>query len=275
MRPQNHSTVIDYITTRTLSPRHATLIDPANQSPEVAANRALTTIDAGSKLIMVGGSTKTPDEQVHATVQAIQEALELRIWAESQDANAESGIDWNIPVILFPCGAHALSPDADAITFMMLMNSESREFLVGEQHRGATRIAEFAIETLPTGYLVCAPGGEVGQVGKATLIQASDIEGVMGWAHCAAMFGFKLFYLEAGSGADVPVSPELIASAAAVSGLTIFVGGGISDGEAAHAAVEAGANWIVTGTLTENYHDLADLRDKLSDLITTMTQSSS
>jgi len=275
MRPQNHSTVIDYITTRTLSPRHATLIDPANQSPEVAANRALTTIDAGSKLIMVGGSTKTPDEQVHATVQAIQEALELRIWAESQDANAESGIDWNIPVILFPCGAHALSPDADAITFMMLMNSESREFLVGEQHRGATRIAEFAIETLPTGYLVCAPGGEVGQVGKATLIQASDIEGVMGWAHCAAMFGFKLFYLEAGSGADVPVSPELIANAAAVSGLTIFVGGGISDGEAAHAAVEAGANWIVTGTLTENYHDLADLRDKLSDLIMTMTQSSS
>ena len=275
MRPQNHSTVIDYITTRTLSPRHATLIDPANQSPEVAANRALTTIDAGSKLIMVGGSTKTPDEQVHATVQAIQEALELRIWAESQDANAESGIDWNIPVILFPCGAHALSPDADAITFMMLMNSESREFLVGEQHRGATRIAEFAIETLPTGYLVCAPGGEVGQVGKATLIQASDIEGVMGWAHCAAMFGFKLFYLEAGSGADVPVSPELIANAAAVSGLTIFVGGGISDGEAAHAAVEAGANWIVTGTLTENCHDLADLRDKLSDLITTMTQSSS
>jgi phosphoglycerol geranylgeranyltransferase len=275
MRPQNHSTVIDYITTRTLSPRHATLIDPANQSPEVAANRALTTIDAGSKLIMVGGSTKTPDEQVHATVQAIQEALELRIWAESQDANAESGIDWNIPVILFPCGAHALSPDADAITFMMLMNSESREFLVGEQHRGATRIAEFAIETLPTGYLVCAPGGEVGQVGKATLIQASDIEGVMGWAHCAVMFGFKLFYLEAGSGADVPVSPELIASAAAVSGLTIFVGGGISDGDAAHAAVEAGANWIVTGTLTENCHDLADLRDKLSDLITTMTQSSS
>lgn len=275
MRPQNHSTVIDYITTRTLSPRHATLIDPANQSPEVAANRALTTIDAGSKLIMVGGSTKTPDEQVHATVQAIQEALELRIWAESQDANAESGIDWNIPVILFPCGAHALSPDADAITFMMLMNSESREFLVGEQHRGATRIAEFAIETLPTGYLVCAPGGEVGQVGKATLIQSSDIEGVMGWAHCAAMFGFKLFYLEAGSGADVPVSPGLIASAAAVSGLTIFVGGGISDGDAAHAAVEAGANWIVTGTLTENCHDLADLRDKLSDLITTMTQSSS
>ncbi len=275
MRPQNHSTVIDYITTRTLSPRHATLIDPANQSPEVAANRALTTIDAGSKLIMVGGSTKTPDEQVHATVQAIQEALELRIWAESQDANAESGIDWNIPVILFPCGAHALSPDADAITFMMLMNSESREFLVGEQHRGATRIAEFAIEALSTGYLVCAPGGEVGQVGKATLIQANDIEGVMGWAHCAAMFGFKLFYLEAGSGAEVPVSPELIASAAAVSGLTIFVGGGISDGDAAHAAVEAGANWIVTGTLTENYHDLADLRDKLSDLITTMTQSSS
>ena len=275
MRPQTHVTVVDYITSQSSGPRHAILIDPANQSPEVAANRAQIAIEAGSKLVMVGGSTETPDEQVHATVQAIQEALELRIWAESQDANVESEVDWNIPVVLFPSGAHALSPAADAITFMMLMNSESREFLVGEQQQGATKIAEFSIETLPTGYLVCAPGGKVGQIGKATLIQASDIEGVTGWAHCAVMFGFKLFYLEAGSGAHVPVSPELISSAAAVSGLTIFVGGGISDGDAAHAAVVAGANWIVTGTLTENCHDLSDLRNKLSDLITTMTQSSS
>ena len=157
----------------------------------------------------------------------------------------------------------------------MLMNSESREFLVGEQQRGATKVAEYAIETLPTGYLVCAPGGKVGEVGKANLIQATDSKEVEGWAHCAAMFGFKLFYLEAGSGADTPVSVELITSAATVDNLTIFVGGGILDGAAAKAAAKAGANWVVTGTLTENSHDLSDLRDKLSDLITTMTQSSS
>ena len=275
MLPQSHPTTIDYITTQFSGPRHATLIDPANQSPEEAANRAQIAIEAGSKLIMVGGSTDTTDDQVHSTVKAIQESLELRIWGESQDANVQSNIDWNIPVVLFPSGAHALSPAADAITFMMLMNSESRDFLVGEQHRGAAKVAEYDIEALPTGYLVCAPGGKVGQVGKANLIQATDTKEVEGWAHCAAMFGFKLLYLEAGSGADTPVSVELIASATTVNDLTTFVGGGRLDGAAARAAAQAGANWIVTGTLTENYHDLSDLRNKLSELITTMTQSSS
>ena len=91
-------------------------------------------VECGSSMVFVGGSTDTPDDVVHATCAAIQEALELRMFAASQDPTGEEN-RWDVPVVLFPGGAHALSPAADAITFMMLMNSTKREFLVGEQVR--------------------------------------------------------------------------------------------------------------------------------------------
>ena len=90
---------------------------------------------------------------------------------------------------------------------MMLMNSTKRAFLVGEQVRGAPYLDQFGVEALPTGYVVCAPGGRVGEVGGAELIQASDVELVHAYALCAKMFGFSLLYLEAGSGAERPFTP--------------------------------------------------------------------
>jgi phosphoglycerol geranylgeranyltransferase len=173
-------------------------------------------------------------------------------------------------VVLFPGGAHALSPAADAITFMMLMNSTSRKFLVGEQLRGAPYLSKFGVEALPTGYLVCSPGGKVGEVGEAELIQPNDVDLVHAYGLTASMYGFKILYLEAGSGADKQVDQSLIQSAAKCEDLIILVGGGIRTPEQASIAANAGANWIVTGTLTEDAENLDDLRNKLSTIITAL-----
>ena len=70
---------------------------------------------------------------------AIQEALELVTWASSQDSGLEEK-NWKVPVVLFPQGAAALSPAADAITFMMLMNSKSPRYLIEEQVAGSLYI---------------------------------------------------------------------------------------------------------------------------------------
>ena len=135
MRRPN-STTLEYVTSKEHSTRHITLIDPAKQDPNTAANRAMVAVECGSSMVFVGGSTDTPDEVVHSTCKAIQEAFELRAFASSQDPDSDES-EWHIPVVLFPGGAHALSPAADAITFMMLMNSKTRRFLIGEQIRGA------------------------------------------------------------------------------------------------------------------------------------------
>jgi phosphoglycerol geranylgeranyltransferase len=93
---------------------HFTLIDPENQSPEDAASRAKICQDYGSSAIMIGGSTVRDGSTVYKTIEAIKKRAD-------------------IPTILFPNSAHAISENADYIFYMMLMNSTDRRFLLGEQ----------------------------------------------------------------------------------------------------------------------------------------------
>ena len=263
------SSTTQYVCSDAAGARHAILIDPADQTPDMAAKRCLAAVAAGSSMVLVGGSSGTDMDNVHETVVAIQEALELVTWASTQDA-AHDAEPQKIPVILFPQGAAALSPAADAITFMMLMNSTSSRFLIEEQVAGAPFIVRAGVEPIPMGYLICAPGGKAGEVGKANLIQQSETERVAAYAMTAQAYGFRMFYLEAGSGAETPVSPELIRTARESCDLTLVVGGGIRDGATARAAAEAGADWVITGNLAEDYDDVNELQKVLSEFIDEM-----
>ena len=264
MQPTSDLNLLDYIQNQ-INPSHIILIDPDSQTSEEAANRCVIAITAGSKMIFVGGSTGTDDNNVDETVIAIKNAI------EKEKHNSLKPDMWNIPVVLFPACANAFSSSADGITFMMLMNSSSPKFLIEEQLMGAPAIKLANVTPISMGYVVCEPGGKVGEVGKANLIKSSQVELMASYAICAEFFGFSLLYLEAGSGAKQPVSPDLIKAAKAACDLTIIVGGGILDGNSAKTAVEAGADWIVTGNLTEQYDDDQLLQETLSNLIEKMS----
>ena len=256
----------EYICDRGKRTRHAIVIDPADQSPDVAANRALAAANAGSRMILVGGSSDTDMENVHDTILCIKEALELVTWASSQDSDSDENKS-QIPVVLFPQGATALSPAADGITFMMLMNSRDPRFLVGEQVRGAPFVKKSGIEPVSMGYLICEPGGKAGEVGKADLIGYDDYERVAAYSMAAEFMGFRLLYLEAGSGSAQPVNPKLIKTARESCDLPIIVGGGIRDAKMAKTAAKSGADWIITGNITEEYDDASELQSVLTELI--------
>ena len=100
-----------YILDTTQGCRHITLIDPGKQSAEVATRRAIAAVESGSRMIFVGGSTNTPDKVVHETCESIQQAFELQTFAASQSPDSDEDT-WKVPVVLFPGGAHALSPAA-------------------------------------------------------------------------------------------------------------------------------------------------------------------
>ncbi len=263
------SQTLEHVCDNTKITRHAILIDPADQTPDVAAKRAMAAVAAGSRMVLVGGSSDTDMDNVHRTVVAIQEALELVTWASSQDSGLEEK-NWKVPVVLFPQGAAALSPAADAITFMMLMNSKSPRYLIEEQVAGSLYIKKAGISPLPMGYIICEPGGKAGEVGKADLILSSETERIAAYATTAEYYGFKIIYLEAGSGAKTPVSPELIKAARKSCDLTIIVGGGIRDGETAKIASDAGADWVITGNFTESFDDANALQNVLMEFISTM-----
>jgi phosphoglycerol geranylgeranyltransferase len=72
-------------------------------------------------------------------------------------------------------------------------------------------------------------------------------------------------YLEAGSGADTPVNPEMIRAVKHVLGENkLIVGGGIRDAKTAKLCASAGADMIVTGTIVEEVNDVSA---KVSEIV--------
>ncbi len=164
----------------------------------------------------------------------------------------------NIPIILFPGNPLHIEPSADAILFLSLISGRNPEFLIGQHVIAAPLLKKSKLEILPTGYIL---------VDSGTQTTVSYISGTMplphdkpGVAACTAMagemLGLQLIYLDAGSGARWPVSPEMIAAVRASVDVPLIVGGGINSGEKAYKALQAGADLIVVGNGIEENPDL-------------------
>ncbi len=217
---------------------HLTLIDPAKQAPRVAAQIASDVASAGSDGIMVGGSTRASGSILDRTVMEIKKAIKL-------------------PVILFPASEAGVSRHADAIFFMSMLNSSDPYYITGAQKRGAPLVKQFNLEILPMAYLLVEPGGAAGRVGKADLIPRTKPELAVAYALTAQYLGMRFVYLEAGSGAAIPVPTNMVRAVRRATRATLIVGGGIKTPREAVERVKAGADVIVTGTIVEHVKNRA------------------
>lgn len=215
---------------------HMSLLDPDKQTPDEAAAIASECKKAGTDAIMIGGSTGVTQENLDATAVAIKKATGL-------------------PIIFFPGGPQALSAHCDAIFFMSMINSTDLNYVMKAQIHTSLAVKKLGIEPISMGYIVVEPGMKVGEVGKADLVKRDDLKKAMSCALASEYLGMSLVYLEAGSGADRPVPPEMIKAVKGVLSVPLIVGGGIRSPEAAKAAREAGADMIVTGTFLEHCND--------------------
>ena len=237
-----HQYIID---TRQKHPLHFTLLDPGKMNPDDLVGLAKQTAEAGTDGFLIGGSTDLSLEKVDASVDAIKDITHL-------------------PVVLFPTHASSVSGHADAIFFMSLLNSESRQYLVGEQIASARWVKKTGLEPLSMAYLVVAPGMAAGKVGQAQPLPRDDPNLVVSHALAGQYLGMKYTYLEAGSGASIPVPPEIIEAVRSEVETFMIVGGGIKSPKDAVRAVKAGADIIVTGTLVETSNEL---KEEMSSLI--------
>ncbi len=221
---------------------HMALLDPDKQSPEEAGKLAALAKEAGTDVIMIGGSTGVTSDNLGKTAKAIREM---------------SGL----PSIHFPGGPNELSSEVDALFFMSLVNSSEPSWIFGAQAYAAPYIKKLGIETLSMGYLLIEPGMKVGEVGKANLIKHSEVDKAVGYAIACEMYGMSYVYLEAGSGADVPVPADMISAVKNSISIPLIVGGGIRTPEVAETARKAGADAIVTGTFIEECSDIGRLKE--------------
>jgi phosphoglycerol geranylgeranyltransferase len=233
--------VSDYIRSKLkLGTLHMTLIDPDKLNPSECAEVAYLACRAGTDAIMVGGSTGIDFVTLDKCVVAMGERIA-------------------IPIIQFPSHSKAISPNSDAIYFMSMLNSMDINFIIGEQMRASKMIKDIGLETISMGYVIVEPGMKVGEMGSADPVKRNDNERAMGYALAAELLGMDLFYLEAGSGAPDPVSPEMVSEVAKVLSIPLVVGGGIRKAEDAASISEAGANIVVTGTVVEESEDVEEI----------------
>ena len=171
----------------------------------------------------------------------------------------------DIPVIIFPGSNIHIEPNADAILFLSLISGRNPEFLIGQHVVSAPILKKSGLEILPTGYILVDSGRQttVSYISNTTPVP-HDKPGV---AACTAMagemLGLKLIYLDAGSGALMPVSPQMIAAVRQSIDLPIIVGGGINSIQKAQDALNAGADLIVVGNGIEQNPNILPLIAKV------------
>ncbi len=216
----------------------AILLDPAKLSKQAARDISANVKKGGADLIFVGGS--------------VGAAFGLN----NVITGAKDGSD--LPIILFPGNVDMISPYADAILFMSLLNSSNPYWIIQAQALAAPVIKKLRIEAIPTAYVVVEPGqrSAAGWVGWVNPIPRKKPEIALAYALAAEFLGMKWIYLEAGSGAEEHVPVEIIAAVKSKTNLGIIVGGGLRSPYQVERVVKAGADIVVVGTHIEEGGDI-------------------
>jgi phosphoglycerol geranylgeranyltransferase len=208
------------------------LIDSEVSNLESSKKLAKNVEKIGASAILIGGSSATDQIEMAQVVKGIKQGIK-------------------IPIILFPGNVTGVVPDADAILFSSLMNSENPYFITQAQALGAPSVLKFGLEPLPTAYLVIGEGTSAWFVGSARGIPFEKPKIAAAYALAAQFLGMRFVYLEAGSGAKSTVTPEMVKTVRQAFNGFLIVGGGIKDVKTAKGLVNAGADALVIGTFLE------------------------
>ncbi len=208
------------------------VIDPPNQSPEMAGKIAKIAEHAGVNALCVGGSVGAQGELLDKTIIALKE---------------HSSLD----VILFPGNIATLSKHADALYFMSMLNSLDPYYITGAQIASAMTVKTLGLEVIPTSYIVVEPGRAVGWVGRAKLVPRElPYLGAI-TALAGQYLGSKCVILESGGGASSPAPKEMIKQTKALIDVPLIVAGGVRNEKFAFDTISAGADIIHVGTAAE------------------------
>lgn len=227
------------------------LIDSEVSNLDASKKLAKAVEKTGASAILVGGSSATDQIDMAQVVKGIKDSVK-------------------IPIILFPGNVTGVVPNADAILFSSLLNSENPYFISQAQALGAPTVLKFGLEPLPTAYLVIGEGTTAWFVGSARGIPFEKSNIAAAYSLAAQFLGMRFVYLEAGSGAKTNVKPEMVKAVRQVFKGFLIVGGGIKDPKTAKSLIDAGANALVIGTFLEKGGSLEKL-EKIAKAIQSRT----
>ena len=159
----------------------------------------------------------------------------------------------DVPVLLFPGSSIQISRYADGILFLTLLSGRNPEFLISHHVSSAPLLRSSGMEVISTGYILI-DGGRVSSVeymSNTKPIPRVKADLAVATALAGEMMGVKMLYLEAGSGALVPVPDTMIEKVKEQADVPLFVGGGLNSEEKIRSACKAGADIVVVGNAFE------------------------
>lgn len=235
-----HSNILQQLATARKSQRKlfVVLIDPDHADTGNLEDIISKAESAGVDLFFVGGSLMVSD------------SMDLCLETIRQKSH--------IPSILFPGNPIQLSDKADALLYLSLISGRNAELLIGNHVVTAPLLMQSRVQVMPTGYMLIDGGAPttVSYISNTLPIPSDKPDIAMATAMAGQLLGLQLIYLDAGSGAQNPVSTKMIAKVRNAVDLPIIVGGGIRTPEQAAQAAQAGADIIVVGNQLEENAEL-------------------
>lgn len=215
--------------------RHAfaVLIDPDSITPDAIKRTAGLCNEASVDFIFVGGSI-----MVTAHVDQC-----IRQFKEESD----------IPVVLFPGSPAQVSPSADALLYLSLISGRNPDLLIGQHVVSAPSIKASRLEVISTGYMVIDGGvpTTVSYMSHSAPIPANKPDVALCTAWAGELQGKHVIYMDAGSGAQYPISTEMIRRVSSNIDIPLIIGGGIRTAEKVYENCQAGAQVVVVGNAIE------------------------
>jgi len=158
-----------------------------------------------------------------------------------------------IPVLIFPGNNIQIDDQADGILLLSLISGRNPDFLIGQHVLAAPKLKSSKLEIISMGYLLVNSGlaTSASYMSNTTPIPANKPDIATCTAIAGEMLGLRTIYLDAGSGAQEPVPPNVIQKVKSNINIPLVVGGGLNTPEKAEKALDAGADIIVVGNAIE------------------------
>jgi putative glycerol-1-phosphate prenyltransferase len=209
------------------------LIDPDKIAADKLPSFVEQAAEAGADAFLIGGSLIV-DDSFERSIKTIKQHT-------------------NVPAVIFPGGLMQISKEADALLFLSIISGRNPEHLIGSQVLAAPIVKKIGLEAISTAYMLIESGETTSAefMSNTRPLPRHKPDIAVAHALAAEILGFKLIYLEAGSGAEQSVPEEMIGAVAKYCSVPLIVGGGLKTPEDARKKVLAGAKFIVTGTVLE------------------------
>ncbi|MDQ3072198.1 MAG: geranylgeranylglyceryl/heptaprenylglyceryl phosphate synthase [Bacteroidota bacterium] len=216
----------------------ALLIDPDKYTASSLEHTIGIAVQSGVSFIFVGGSLLA-GSSVSETIKVIKSFSDL-------------------PVFIFPGSTLQFSQEADALLFLSLISGRNADLLIGRHVEIAPYLKASSVEVIPTGYMLvdCGRQTTASYISNTQPLPSDKPDIAVCTAVAGEFLGLRLIYMDGGSGAAMPIPPQMISAVKDNISIPLIVGGGIRTKKALQDACNAGADVIVVGNAIESDPEL-------------------